>query len=177
MSDPERSGRNPVPDSEASITGAAFQRSRALFDTVTDWLGGGASAQATHAELEAQLQTRGRDVLGPVSVTRIAYRARGATNLYPADAALGLPEEKHSHGLRRLTAIEATRGSFDAAVEAVQRATGVLLGKRQAQELTVRAAADIEDFYTARAPQQGTDADVLVLSCDAKGIVVRPEAL
>jgi hypothetical protein len=37
-------------------------------------------------------------VLGPVSVTRIAYRARGATNLYPADAALGLPEEKHSTG-------------------------------------------------------------------------------
>jgi hypothetical protein len=221
MSDPERGGRNPVPDSQASITGAAFQRSRALLDTVTDWLGGGASAQATHAELEAQLQTRGRDVLrqllqdhldlraarevrlagvsdadgvdhryvesghdrglatvlGPVSVTRIAYRARGATNLYPADAALGLPEEKHSHGLRRLTAIEATRGSFDAAVEAVQRATGVLLGKRQAQELTVRAATDIEDFYTARAPQQGTDADVLVLSCDAKGIVMRPEAL
>jgi len=44
---------------------------------------------------------------GVVTVTRMAYRARGRSNLHPADAELNLPVEKHSHGLRKLAAIEA----------------------------------------------------------------------
>jgi hypothetical protein len=35
----------------------------------------------------------------------------GEENLHLADASLNLPEEKHSHGLRRWSAIEASRGS------------------------------------------------------------------
>ena len=52
-------------------------------------------------------------MFGEVTVTRLAYRRRGHCNLYPADAALNLPVEKHSHVLRKLAAIEASRGSFD----------------------------------------------------------------
>lgn len=63
-------------------------------------------------------------VFGQVSVQRLAYRAPQAPNLHPADAQLNLPVEKHSHGLRRLAAIEAARGSFDGAVEAIGRVTG-----------------------------------------------------
>ena len=48
-------------------------------------------------------------VFGEVSVTRLAYRAPGRANLHPADAGLNLPVDKHSHGLRRLAAIEASR--------------------------------------------------------------------
>ena len=48
-------------------------------------------------------------------VRRLAYRAHGQANLHPADAALNLPAEKHSHGLRRLAATEAARGAFDEA--------------------------------------------------------------
>src|SRR5215211_2184202 len=51
-------------------------------------------------------------MFGQVMVTRIAYRARGLPDLHPADAVLNLPAETHSHGLRRLAAVEATRGSF-----------------------------------------------------------------
>ena len=53
-------------------------------------------------------------VFGPVTVTRMAYRAAGVPNVHPADAQLNLPEEKHSHGLRRLTAVESARGSHQA---------------------------------------------------------------
>ena len=50
---------------------------------------------------------------GQVRVTRIAYRAPGLDpNVHLADAALSLPAGRHSHGLQRLAAIEATRGSF-----------------------------------------------------------------
>ena len=74
-------------------------------------------------------------VFGEVAVHRLAYRARGRANLHPADAQLNLPAEKHSHGLRKLAATEAARGSFDDTAEAIQRATRVRLGKRQAEEL------------------------------------------
>ena len=46
---------------------------------------------------------------GQVTVSRIAYRAPGRPNVHPLDAALNLPEEKHSHGLRKLSAAEAAR--------------------------------------------------------------------
>lgn len=116
-------------------------------------------------------------VFGQVMVTRLAYRRRRHTNLYPADAQLNLPVEKHSHGLRYLAAVEAARGSFDDTAEAIERATGVWLGKRQIEQLAARAAVDIDDFYARHRPPAGAGRDVLVLSADGKGIVMRPEAL
>jgi hypothetical protein len=99
-----------------------------------------ASAEAGH---ERALAT----VFGEVRVRRVAYRARGRCNLYPADAALNLPAEKHSHGLRRLAAIESARGSFGDAADAVCRATGRRLGKRQLERLAQRSAVDFDAFY------------------------------
>ncbi|MGH9154142.1 MAG: ISKra4 family transposase [Acidimicrobiales bacterium] len=116
-------------------------------------------------------------VFGTVVIQRLAYRHRGAANLHPADAALNLPTERHSHGLRRLAAVESTRGSYDAAAEAVGRATGVAVAKRQVEQLAASAAADVGDFYDARAPEPGASDDVLVVSVDGKGIVMRPDAL
>ena len=116
-------------------------------------------------------------VLGEVTVTRIAYRAPGAANLHPADAALNLPEEKHSHGLRRLDAIESARGSFEAAGQAAGRATGTVLGKRQAEQLARAAAADIDAFYAGRRPGPSGPDVLLVMQYDGKGIVMRHEAL
>ena len=63
-------------------------------------------------------------VFGQVTMTRMAYRAPGAGNVHPLDAALNLPGEKQSHGLRKLAAIESARGSFEDAAAAMIRATG-----------------------------------------------------
>ena len=116
-------------------------------------------------------------VFGQVSVERKAYRALGAPNLHPADAALSLPVERHSHGLRKLAALESARGSFEDAAQAVSRATGTPIGKRQVEQLAARAAGDVCAFYEARERRACPDSDVLVISADGKGIVMRPEAL
>jgi hypothetical protein len=116
-------------------------------------------------------------VFGEVTVTRLAYRAPGYGNLHPADAALNLPVERYSHGLRKLAAVEAPRGSYEDAVSAIERASGQRLGKRQVEELAGLAAVDFEDFYQARTRPSCEPGDLLVISADGKGIVMRPDAL
>jgi hypothetical protein len=107
----------------------------------------------------------------------MAYRAPDAENLYPADGVLNLPAHKHSHGLRRLAAIESARGSFEQAASAVERATGVRVGKRQVEALAQAAVADVDSFYAHQRPGPRPDPDLLVLTADGKGIQMRPEAL
>jgi hypothetical protein len=120
-----------------------------------------------------------RTVFGEVQVSRLAYRRDGHRDLHPADVELNLPSGLHSHGLRQLAAVEASRGSFEQVQEAVERSTGERLGKRQLEELTQRAAVDFGAFYAQRQPTsaEGQEKDTLVLSCDGKGIVMRPKAL
>ena len=123
---------------------------------------------------------RGRPLVtkfGQVTVSRIAYRSPGLPNVHPADAALNLPEEKHSHGLRKLTAVEAARGSMADAQAAVTRATGVTIGKRQLEDMARRAAAHVEAFYAWRLVSPAPEGWPLILTFDGKGIVMLPEAL
>ena len=100
-----------------------------------------------------------------------------ADALITADGVLNLPAERHSHGLRRMCAIEAARGSFEDASEATCRATGQRVANRQVQELARSSAVDFERFYASRRRDACEPGDTLVLSCDGKGVVMRPEAL
>src|SRR6266545_2853458 len=115
-----------------SICGPCGRNAWPRWSTPTDT--GGAGPRGGH---ERGLATR----FGPVNVARIAYRARGRANLHPADAALNLPVEKHSHGLRKLAAVEAARGSFADASAAIGRATGVVMRPDGLRAATAKAAA------------------------------------
>jgi hypothetical protein len=116
-------------------------------------------------------------LFGTVQVTRCAWRKPGTGNWCPADAALSLPTGRHSHSLAELAAVEAARGSFDAAHAAIARRCGNVIGKRQLERAVTGAAADIPAFYAARVPEPCTPPTLLVLSADCKGIVMRPGAL
>jgi hypothetical protein len=116
-------------------------------------------------------------VSGTVTVRRLAWRAPGRPNLYPADAALSLPAGRHSHGLARLAVREAVRGSCDTAKTAISTRCGPVAGKRQLEQLVQAAAADIDGFYAQRIPVPCTREVLLVLSADSKGIVMRPDGL
>ena len=199
----------------------AFAESRECFRELEDWLASEEAAGLQHADLEEQLEVRGRELLrqlfqgrldvsaareerfhdvagedgvvrtraergrtrplmtkfGQVSVSRIAYRSPGRPNVHLLDAALNLPEEKHSHGLRKLTAVEAARGSMEDAQAAVSRATGVRIGKRQLEDMARRAAVHAEAFYAWRLASPVPQGWPLVLTFDGKGIVMLPEAL
>lgn len=120
-------------------------------------------------------------LFGEVRVERLGYSAHGASSLFPKDAILNLPEDSFSHGVRRAVAIEASRGSFDEVRASLERATGLEIGKRQAEELSRKAAQDFYAFY-----EQGCTAETIgavkalplqILSVDSKGIVMRHEDL
>ena len=115
--------------------------------------------------------------VGEITAGRMAYRAPGVGNLHPLDEVLSLPADLYSDGLTELCAREARR-SFASTTQSVERATGVRIGTRQVIGLVRRAARDAGAFYSGRdqdtvpAPQ-----DVLVITADGKGVVVRPDAL
>jgi hypothetical protein len=131
-------------------------RLRALQEQRVDAVTGTDGVPRTRAE-------RGRTralatVFGAVEVERMVYRSPGVPGLHPADMALSLPGEKHSHGLRRRAALEAVRGSFGDARAAIARCCASAAAKRQVEELVTRAATDMDDFYRHQWPEPA-DAD------------------
>jgi hypothetical protein len=117
-------------------------------------------------------------VFGKVTTTRIAYWGTGVVaDLHVADAVLNMPAGMHSHGVAKLAATEAARGSFAEASERVNALTGAGVGHRQVQELAIAAAGDIDAFYDALVPAPCTNTTLLVIQADGKGVVIRPKAL
>jgi hypothetical protein len=148
---------------------------RAARETRLEQVVGADEVRRAHAETG---RTRGlATVFGPVTVRRITYRERGHASLHPAEGVLNLPAEKYSHGLRLLAARNSARGSFADAAETIDRTSGQRLGNRQVEALTQRAAVDFDQFYAQRARHLSRAGDVLVLSYDGKGVIMRPEAL
>lgn len=135
------------------------------------------AAGAEHRACEKGHERKLTTVVGTVTVRRVAYRAPGRQNLYPADAALNLPSGLHSLGLRKRAVLQAVRVSFDAATSAITGECGPVLAKRQTGQLVAAAAVDVAAFYARRPVLPEDDATLLVLSFDAKGVVMRPGAL
>lgn len=111
--------------------------------------------------------------VGEVEVKRLLYQAAGVDGIAPLDAALGLPDEKYTHELRRIVAEESAKSSFDEVVELIEKRTGANVPKRQVEELTERAAQDFDAFYQERLREAEETDHLLVLSFDGKGIAMR----
>ncbi|HEY1004110.1 MAG TPA: ISKra4 family transposase, partial [Streptosporangiaceae bacterium] len=129
--------------------------------------------------------------LGEVVVRRIGYRSgiKGVLSLFPRDAVLNLPPLGYSWPLQRLAEMFCRSGSYEQAHEFVLAATGVSIGKRQLEQITIAAAADAERFYQDRDPAAvpaagepeqeqapGRDLPPLAISADGKGVAMLPEA-
>jgi hypothetical protein len=157
----------------------AYLNQRSEQESLHDKLIGADAQVRTHRRLDCRrrLETR----FGEVVVHRIGYGGRGMRSVFPLDAALNLPPDKYSHGLRKALAEAVIEGSFDHAMAQLDRLGGGHLAKRQAQEVVVRLSADFEAFYGRPLsggvePGQSSES-LLVISADGKGIVMHPESL
>jgi hypothetical protein len=102
---------------------------------------------------------------------------------------LNLPPCGYSWQLQRLAEMFCRSGSYEQAGEFVRAATGVSVGKRQLEQITVAAAADAERFCQDRPrgealpagtgepePERERGLPPLAISADGKGVAMRPEA-
>jgi len=117
-------------------------------------------------------------LFGVVLLVRIALTARGAEGgLRPLDAELNMPAGKHSFGVRRRAAELVASVPYDTAVDQLNRTTGANVAKRQVEGMVVQAANDFDAFYAHQELVTTTSTDLLVVSFDGKGVVMRPEGL
>lgn len=159
---------------------------RALIETHMELRGQGvAIAPVVDADGEERTHVRSdrerglTTTVGKVRVPRVEYGGRGLAALHPTDAALNLPIRSYSFELCRKVAMTAVEQAFEATGKLVAEYTGVTVGLRQIEEIAREAAADMELFYASgsRVIDTATSSDILVLSVDQKGVVVRREDL
>ena len=148
-------------------------RLRAQLERKTEVVGVDGVERESTRESERHLET----VLGRVAVPRLAYQAPGGDGPSSDGCRTNLPRELFSHGVRRLVARQAATLSFDEVVDTVRELTGSSIAKRQVEELAVRAAQDFDAFYEQRAAARDPKGDLLIISTDGKGIVMRHEDL
>ena len=117
-------------------------------------------------------------LFGAVEVRRVSYSSTIGGALYPMDKSLNLGPTKYSHGLCHRVVVEASKSSFDECVHSLKSTTGGHVPKRQCEQIVSRAARDFEDYYqnTAEVADQ-KKSNLLVLTMDSKGIVMRTEDL
>lgn len=124
-------------------------------------------------ETSRNLDTR----FGRVEVNRLSVGQREIGSIFPLDAELNLPPEVYSHGVQLRIVEEVARGSFADAVEAVSATTATSVPKRQLEEVAERAAADFDAFYVEHVVEEEVATDILAISADGKGVVMRTEDL
>ena len=132
-------------------------------------------------------------IFGEVEVPRLAYRAprKEVGNLMPLDLELNLPPSLFSFGLQRRAAIEVAKASFESTQETIKDRTGVVIGKKQLEDMVSEMATDFDLFYEIRSKQalaglaaifgspsgrcspEGLDrSKFLVITTDGKGVAV-----
>ena len=122
-------------------------------------------------------------LFGAVGVERVRYESgsTGVDSLAPLDAELNLPKERYSHGVAKRLSFDVTKGSFDGALEGLERTTGAHVPKRQAEQVVQRASQDFDAFYATRETealeQEVSWTNLTAMGCDAKGLLVHHEDL
>ena len=154
---------------------------RARDELTHDSLVGDDGIERTHRRSDCQRQFS--TIFGKVTLRRMGYSKPGVSIAYPLDAALNLPADKYSHGLRLVVADAAAKESFDEVVGDVRQYTAGKVPKRQAEQLVKRISRDFNGFYEQKSEQEDESNRVenrdylIILTTDAKGIVVRHEDL
>jgi hypothetical protein len=132
--------------------------------------------QLTH--FRANTTTSLNSLFGKVTVTRNGYNKRQTKSVFPLDTQLNLAKDQCSDGLRLQLAAQINHCAYDHVVEHIKDTTGGKIAKRQCLELVQDMAQDFAGYYQQnRYLEAEATNDLLVLTFDGKGIVMRSESL
>ena len=117
-------------------------------------------------------------LFGNVKVSRKSYSQRKCPREFPLDGELNLSKDQYSEGIKHRVIYEAINSSFDDSVNAIKRTTGAEIAKRQCLNLVKYSAQDFEFYYEQNAHKSREETqDILAITFDGKGIVMRPSSL
>lgn len=116
-------------------------------------------------------------LFGKVTVPRKGYSIGGEDSVFPQDASLNLSSDQYSDGLKRQVANSVAFQSFEQSVVSIIANTASSVPNRQVKNITKHLSQDFDDFYKVKQVDIHSKTDILVLSCDGKGIVMRQEDL
>ena len=111
-------------------------------------------------------------------MTRNSYGQRNELSQFPLDKHLNLPKDSYSDGVTQQVAFEVLKGSFDNAIESIDRTTAGHIPKRQSLKLAQEVSQDFDAYYQQDRFSLAEDtSDLLILTFDGKGVVMRKEGL
>ena len=117
-------------------------------------------------------------LFGEVTVSRISYSSPAKKSFFPLDNQLNLARRKFSDGVQHRVTVEASKGSFDEATKSINDTTAASIAKRQSLQIVQDTAKDFDAYYAQnRYVKEENTTDLLVISGDGKGIVMRPDSL
>lgn len=118
---------------------------------------------------------------GIITLTRMGYSRRGSDALFPLDGVLNLPKSKFTYEMQKNMISEVIRGSFSDCQDAILRRFSLKISVDALMKIVVRAASYFEKYYksqdTNRAVEIKPKQDLVVMTTDGKGVVMRPDGL
>ena len=111
-------------------------------------------------------------IFGAIDIKRSYYYSKGYGGLCPLDWDLNLPERKYSYLLQRWLSGYCVKGSYDEGIKELEELLGVSVPKGSIQKIMDEVSEKTEDFWEQQPCPEG-DAQILVISCDGKGIPMK----
>ena len=117
-----------------------------------------------------------RSIFGVVAIRRYVYAERENRKIEAAflDQKLGLPLGEQSYVLENWLNRLTCHVSYDAAVKWLDETLGIHTSVRAAEMMAGKASSSVEGFRQTRpAPAAKTEAEILVVTADGKGVPIR----
>lgn len=116
-------------------------------------------------------------IFGKLCFARPYFYRRGQAGQAPLDAALSLGEDCYSDLVREVHDYLSVQGVYHKACEIVGRLLGLTLSTRALQSNVAEDAADVSNYYDQKpAPRPESEAEILVIQADGKGVPLILEA-
>ncbi len=151
-------------------------RARGIGDVVDFVIGKDRVVRGYKRIIERKIKT----IFGVITIRRMGYYRPKIKPFFPLDAQLNLPKDSYSFSLQKHVVHEAIKGSFDEAVETIERTIGIPVPKRQAEKIILHVSKYFYPYYRDKNPQSNSakyNNPLLVLTLDGKGIPMRKGSL
>ena len=112
-------------------------------------------------------------IFGEIEINRSYYYSKGHGGICPLDGDLNLPERKYSYLLQRWLSCYCVKDTYDEGIKDLEELLGISVPKRSIEKIMQEVSEKTEAFWEQQPCPEG-DSQILVISCDGKGVPMKP---